>query len=103
MFNMTQQQMISLSHFVAPANFGATRPVWGLMSEQHKKQVVALAAPSARGRENRTTGNNLTCLPSSSQTGGWSAARAITEKIINGGFETAIFPPVGISMVRAKW
>jgi len=94
--NMTQQQMNQLvGTFVASKQFGGNQAVWGSMSEQHKKQVVALAAALLpEDVKTSTTGNNLNLPSIVPQTGGLvPPPEPITEKIINGGFETAIFPP----------
>jgi len=94
--NMTQQQMNQLvGTFVATKQFGGNQAVWASMSEQHKKQVVALAAALLpEDVKTGTTGNNLNLPSIVPQTGGLvPPPEPITEKIINGGFETAIFPP----------
>jgi len=94
--SMTQQQMNQLvGTFVANKQFGGSQTAWAGMSEQQKKQSVALAA--ALLPENvkaGTNGNDLNLPPIIPKTGTLTQPiEPITEKIINGGFETAIFPP----------
>jgi len=97
--NMTQQQMNQLvGTFVANKQFGGSQAAWAGMSEQQKKQSVALAAALLpENVKTGTNGNDLNLpliVPKTGPPGPLTQPiEPTTEKIINGGFETAIFPP----------
>ena len=95
--NLSQQQMNQLvGTFVANKQFGGHQAVWGSMSEQQKKQSVALAAALLpedikSGTENSSNLNQAKVLPPTT-TQPVIQAKTVAQ-IINGSFETGIFPP----------
>src|SRR5262245_14823823 len=97
--NLSQQQMNQLvGTFVASKQFGGHQAVWGSMSEQQKSQSVALAAALLPDNVKSDTGNTSNVdtqakvLPPTTQLP-VIQAKTVGQLIVNGSFETAIFPP----------
>lgn len=93
--NMTQQQMNQLvGTFVANKQFGGHQAVWGGMSEQQKKQSVALAAALLPDDvKSGTDSSNLNKAPVLPPPAPVVSVKTVAQMIVNGSFETAIFPP----------
>jgi hypothetical protein len=92
---MSQQQMNQLvGTFLANKQFGAHQAVWSSMSEKQKGQVVALAAALLPSDDLKSgTSSDLTKTTYTQQGLICDSCKKTTAKIVNGGFETAIFPP----------
>lgn len=97
--NMSQQQMNQLvGTFVASKQFGAQQALWASMSEKQKVQSVALAAALLPddvkdGASNSGALNQAPILPPRGPEPSTPPVKLTGEVIVNGGFETAIFPP----------
>ena len=93
--NLSQQQMNQLvGTFVANKQFGGHQAAWSAMSEQQKRQSVALAAALLpddvkSGTENNTDLNKSSYVIQLPE----PPRKKVTQLIINSSFETAIFPP----------
>ena len=98
--NWSQQQMNQLvGTFLANKQFGAHQAVWSSMSEKQKGQVVALAA-ALLPSDDLKGGTNADLTKTTYTQQGVScdfckktADKIVADKIVNGGFETGIFPP----------
>jgi FecR-like protein len=97
--NMTQQQMNQLvGTFIANKQFGAHQAVWSSMSDKEKGKVVALAAALVPAEDpkagaNGNTFNQAQVLPPTTTLPTPPPPAPPKTIFINGGFETAIFPP----------
>ena len=99
---MTQPQMNQLmGTFVATKQIGAYQATWSSMSEKQKGQVVALAtAILSEGVGETKTGNTTTSnlnlapvLPPKVILAQQAQQEPLTERFVNGGFETGSFAP----------
>src|ERR1700730_17622591 len=97
--NMTQQQMNQLvGTFIANKQFGAHQAAWSSMSDKEKGKVVALAAALVPAEDpkagaNGNTFNQAQVLPPTTTLPTPPPPAPPKTIFINGGFETAIFPP----------
>src|SRR5215470_11787825 len=96
---LSQPEMNTLlSGFAASAKFGFNQATWQAMSVKEQNKLVALAAallPDVATPENKSNlnlPNIIPTVPPVSQPQP-PVAKIIVAKIINGGFETGLFPP----------
>jgi len=90
---LSQPEMNTLlSGFAASARFGFNQATWQAMSLKEQNKLVALAAallpadPASDNKSNLNLPNIVPTVPPDN-------AKAPVAKIINGGFETGLFPP----------
>jgi hypothetical protein len=90
---LSQPEMNTLlSGFVASARFGVNQATWQAMSVKEQNKLVALAAallPADPASDNKSNLN----LPNIVPTVPPETSKPPVAKIINGGFETGLFPP----------
>ena len=91
---LSQPEMNTLlSGFAASAKFGFNQATWQAMSVKEQNKLVALAAallPDVATPENKSNLNLPNIIPTVPPV---SQPQAPVAKIINGGFETGLFPP----------
>src|SRR5262244_1188320 len=91
---LSQPEMNTLlSGFAASAKFGFNQATWQAMSAKEQNKLVALAAallPDVATPENKSNLNLPNIIPTVPPV---SQPQPLVAKIINGGFETGLFPP----------
>src|SRR5215813_8287502 len=91
---LSQPEMNTLlSGFAASAKFGFNQATWQAMSVKEQNKLVALAAallPDVATPENKSNLNLPDIIPTVPPV---SQPQPLVAKIINGGFETGLFPP----------
>ena len=81
-----------LSGFAASAKFGFNQATWQAMSLKEQNKLVALAASLLTDDPSSNNKSSLN-LPSIVPPTGLAEPKAPVTKIVNGGFETGLFPP----------